>query len=333
MLALRARVAVLVWPQSVPAISVVFATHNRADRLKLLLASLRNQDVTVPFEVIVVDDGSSDRTPAVLEQAAAAGDLDLRHVRQDPAQGPAVARNTGWKLARAQRVAFTDDDCEASPQWLSELLATAAEHPDAIIQGSTAPNPSELDQLGPFSRTLNVESLGPFFQTCNVSYPRTLLDTSGGFDEETFTVPGGEDADLAWRCIEVGAGTVFNARAQMFHAVSQVGAVGRLKHAWRWTETVHIYARHQGLRDANLLHGVFWKRTHLLLAMAILGLVLPRRLRYFAPLLAYPYLAHLPYRARSENTPLALCGYYLVHDLVEMVAIARGAIRYRTPVL
>ena len=55
---------------SVPELSVVFATHNRADRLRVLLDSLREQDVDVPFEVVVVDDGSSDHTPEVLREAA-----------------------------------------------------------------------------------------------------------------------------------------------------------------------------------------------------------------------------------------------------------------------
>jgi GT2 family glycosyltransferase len=316
-----------------PRVSVVFATHNRADRLAELLDSLRRQSVdSVDFEVVVVDDGSRDRTPSVLDEAVRADDLRLRRLRLEPAAGPAAARNAGWRSAAAPLVAFTDDDCVASPRWLEAGLAAAEQAPGAIVQGRTDPRPDEADALGPFSRTLHVHGKGPYYQTCNVFYPRDLLERVGGFDEQTFTVPGGEDADLAWRAMEQGAQTLFAEEAQVYHAVSRLGAVGKLRVAWRWSETVRIYARHPELRRTALVHGLFWKRTHLLLVQLMVAMLLPNHaaLRGW---LAYPYLRHLPGRGRVEGGGLALAPYYLLHDLVELAAMIRGSVRYRSLVL
>ena len=317
-----------------PRVSVVFATHDRAARLRELLESLERQELdSSEFEVVVVDDASSDDTPAALTEAERQGTLDLRVLRLDPGQGPAAARNAGWRAARAPLVVFTDDDCVASPEWLTAYLRAAAEVPGRVLQGPTQPRSDELHAEGPFSRTLRVDALGPYFQTCNVAYPRALLVRVGGFDSETFTVPGGEDADLAWRAMATGAGASFVPEAQVFHAVSRLGPLGRLRVAWRWSETVRIFARHRELRRRALTYNIFWKRTHYLLFRALLALLLPRRLRPIGWFLAYPYLAHFRTRGQVEGGGLALAPYYLLYDLVELVAMVRGSVRYRTLVL
>ena len=123
--------------------------------------------------------------------------------------------------------------------------------------------------------TLRVRSLGPFFQTCNVTYPRALLEEVGGFDEETFSVPGGEDCDLARRCFAAGADAVFAPDALVHHAVHELGPMGKLRVAWRWSETMRLYARHPAMRE-TLTYKIFWKKSHYLLVRAGLALVLPR---------------------------------------------------------
>lgn len=320
--------------ETTPQASVVFATHNRARRLQELIAALRAQTVAAAaFEVVIVDDASTDETPAVLA-AAGNGDLRIRTIRHDLNRGPAAARNTGWRSSRAEFVVFTDDDCVPTPGWLEAALEAHRRQPDAIVQGRTDPRPDELDQLGAFARTLTVHQLGPFFQTCNVAYPRALLERLGGFDEHTFTVPGGEDADLAWSALTDGVPAVFAADAQTYHAVTRLGPLGHLRVAWRWTETMRIYARYPELRRANLLYGVFWKGTHYLLVRAMVGLLLPPRARLLANWLSWPYLAHLVGdRWRSDGGSPLLAPYYALHDLVELVAVLRGAARYRVFVL
>src|SRR4051794_33546447 len=104
------------------------ATHNRARRLEAMLASLREQTLGHDaFEVVVVDDASDDEgeTRAALDAAVGRGDLDLRVIHRERSRGPAVARNEGWRAARAPLVAFTDDDCRAAPEWLESALVVA----------------------------------------------------------------------------------------------------------------------------------------------------------------------------------------------------------------
>lgn len=314
-----------------PEVSVVFATHNRAGRLPRMLAALRSQTLAPDrFEVIAVDDGSADDTAAVLEREVAAGGLDLRVLGHDRPRGPAAARNAGWRAARGPAVLFTDDDCVPSPGWIEAALAAWQARPDRIVQGRTEPDPAERDAAGPFTRTLRVTRLGPNYQTCNILYPRALLERHGGFDAQAFPSCGVEDADLAWRCLADGACAVFAPRALTFHAVHRLGPMGKLGIAWRWHEAPNLYVRHPSMRR-QLTYGLFWKKSHYLLLRAALGVLVPRPLRFwfYAPL-APSYLR----RARNEGGgALWAAPYFLVHDAVEMAAIVRGAIRYRTPVL
>lgn len=315
-----------------PAISVVVATRNRAVRLAALLESLRGQTLDgSEFEVVVVDDGSTDGTTALLEAEAARDGLNLRGLRRRGRSGPAAARNHGWREGTGALVAFTDDDCVVAPGWLESGLRASREHSDAFVQGRTDPIPEELPQLGPFARTLEIHALGPHYETCNVFYPRSLLERLEGFDE-SFPDPGGEDADLGWRAIEGGAGAVFADDVRVFHAVNQLGPLGKLKVAARWTGAMQAYRRHAGLRE-GLTHRVFWKGSHYLLVRGMVGLALRRRAPIIAAWLWRPYLLHLVDRGRLEGGGPLLGPYYLVHDLVELFAVLRGAIRYRVPIL
>jgi GT2 family glycosyltransferase len=306
------------------------ATHERPQRLARALAALRAQ--TIPgdaYELVVVDDGSGADTAEVLRSHQASGDAPaLSVLRQDPARGPAAARNLGWRSARAPLIAFTDDDCEATPRWLSELLAVAAANPGAIVQGPTLPNPDEADDGGDFPRTLSRTALGPWFETANMLYPREVLDRVRGFDEEAFSGPGGEDTDLAWKAIQAGAPAAWAPGATVYHAVTRLGPIGSLRNAWRWDETMLCFKRHPELRS-ELVGGVFWTQAHVWLALALLGALLPGLPRPVRVLLAWPYARRL-YAGR--RTP-ALAPFRLALDLVETVTCLRGALRYRVLVL
>jgi glycosyltransferase involved in cell wall biosynthesis len=313
-----------------PQVSVVVATRDRPRRLERLLAALRAQDGAPPFEVVVVDDGSRAETVAVLEAVRERGALALEVVRTgDAPRGPGAARNAGWRSARGDAVAFTDDDCEPTPGWLAGLAAAHAAEPRAIVQGRTEPNPADGGRAGVFSRTLRVERLGPRYETCNMLYPRELLEELGGFDEGFGLRPGGEDTDLAWRALEAGRPARFAPDALVHHAVESLGPRGSLRDAARWTETVRVFARHPGAR-AGLHRRVFWNEWHYLLVRSALALALPPWMR--ALVLARHALA-LRDRARWLRAGSAAIPFLLLYDLVELVAVARGAVRHRTLVL
>ncbi len=310
-----------------PEVSVVVATHNRALRLTQLLAGLREQTLALDrFEVIVVDDGSSDATQHVLTREAQRGELRLCIPPPVTRAGPASARNRGWQLARAPVVAFTDDDCVPTPGWLETLLRATRSHPDAIVRGRTLPNPAEVHALGSFSRTVQINGPSPHFETCNVAYPRDLLERIGGFDE-SFTSAAGEDSDLGRRAMEAGGSPAFAPDALVHHAVFSRRPTAALRDALLATEGVRAYKRDSGLRK-HLTLGVFYDRSHPLLLVAGAGLLTRRA--PLAGLLALPYALDLKARMRARKARPRHAAFFLLFDVVQLWATLRGARRHRT---
>ena len=304
----------------------MLATHNRAARLARLLDGLRSQTLD-DWEVVIVDDGSSDATREVLERAEG---LPLTVIHLPESRGPSVARNEGWRAARGELIAFTDDDCVPTPRWAEAGLEAweAAGRGDAVIQGRVDIEPSEMHHYNPLAHTLEVHELGAGFETANIFYPRALLERVGGFDAEAFRGPGGEDTDLAWRAIKAGAEAIFAPEALVHHGVLRAGAIKRLRVAARWSESIRVFERHPEIRE-HLVARVFWRYNHWLLFRFVVAWLLPRRLWPLRLWLASPYVVYLS----DRRTGPLLAPYLLALDLVEVVAVVRGAIRYRTFVL
>ena len=117
-------------------LSVVVATHNRKESLRCCLHSLQDQTLAAT-ELIVVDDGSDDGTAEMVQLEFPA----VRLVRQDTNCGPAAARNKGLLLATGEIVAFTDDDCLPSPDWL-QLLCRGFEKYPGVATNYATPGPA-----------------------------------------------------------------------------------------------------------------------------------------------------------------------------------------------
>src|SRR5579862_843874 len=174
-------------------VSVVVPTYNRRDLLMALLESLRTQTLAPEaFEIIVVCDGGTDGTSEAVARLAS---NDARiHLVQQQQGGPAAARNAGARAAKGQYVAFTDDDCLASPRWLENLIAPFADPETVAVQGKTM---TDLSLVGPLTHQLVNESKSYIMPTCNVAYRRDLFIKMGGFDERFLFL--NEDVDLGWR--------------------------------------------------------------------------------------------------------------------------------------
>jgi glycosyltransferase involved in cell wall biosynthesis len=317
--------------KTAPLVSVVTATHNRAARLSALFDALHAQTLaSEAFEVVVVDDASSDRTRDVLEREERRGQLRMRTARHDQPKGPATARNRGWRLAEAPLIAFTDDDCVPTEGWLEALLAAAGDRPDAIVTGRTLPDPSESLALGPYAKTVSITGPSPHYETCNIAYPRALLERLGGFDE-TYPSPAGEDSDLGSRAIDVGGVPCFAPDALVHHAVFARGPIGALRDALLAAEGTQAYKRNPALR-AHLALGVFYDRSHPLLVQAAVGAALARRNPH-ALVLALPYLWNVRNRCRASGGRITQATFYPVFDAVQIAATVRGAVRNRTFIL
>jgi GT2 family glycosyltransferase len=116
-----------------PLTSVIVATHNRATELSVTLEALRVQETDFPYEIIVVDNNSSDETKALtLDLAGRDGRVRYTFV---PTQGLALARNAGVAAACGEIIVFADDDVTAAAGWLAAIVATYRTHVDAWCVG------------------------------------------------------------------------------------------------------------------------------------------------------------------------------------------------------
>jgi glycosyltransferase involved in cell wall biosynthesis len=322
-----------------PPVAVVVPTHNRSALLGRLVESLEAQQDVAGFEVIIVDDASTDDTPQVLAALSARAPFPLRALRLAHNAGPATARNAGWKAATAAVIAFTDDDCVPQPGWLAALLRASANAD--VVQGRTAPDPSQRDHRGPFSRTLDIGSEDGYYQTCNIAYRRRVLEQLGGFHEQ-FRFPAGEDTDLAWRARASGATTAFASAAVVHHDVRPSSFSAAVRDSWRWQSVALAVQRHPRLRDRFAARYV-WRTSHAYVVSALAGTAVIASARRSRPgwLLGVACVApYLHYRVVAAPLPGAgprrrwvLLPAALVVDAAEVGACLFGSVRYRTFIL
>jgi len=293
-----------------------------------MLASLRAQSLDRDrFEVIVVDDASTDTTPELLAVEADRCELRLRVLRHAVSTGPGGSRNDGWRMSRAPLVAFTDDDCVASPGWLQQGLAAWGGNPERFVQGATTPIAAESHLLGHTAYSYDVTERDDDFQTCNMFYPRALLDRLGGFDSAAFPDVG-EDTDLAWRAIEAGAEPVFAPGAAAEHAVIEMDFRRALRRCWSWGGAAPLYFRHPALRRERLLYRVFWNWQHYTAGRAWIAVLLPWSPALWAlkAWLAAPWLADRARDPGSRSPSARRAAWFAVLDTVEMVSMVRGSV-------
>ncbi len=281
-------------------------------------------------------DNAGTRSPRSSSGGTLAAAGTLRHHRLAPRTGtPSRQRNTGGAWLRRPLIAFTDDDCRPDPGWLAALLEAATGAPGGVIQGTTRPDPLEAAVgLAPRVRTLDVTPPVRDCQTCNVLYPRAVLEATGGFDEE-LPAPAGEDTDLAERARAHGAVLRAAEHAVVFHAVEAYSVRGMAKVTWKWRHLPYVTKRHPTLRESAPLR-IFWKHSHWRLLLALAGLLAAHRVGP-ARVLVLPYLRHalLIHGRRPDRVARALCELpsRTAMDLVEIAAVTRGSVRYRTLVL
>jgi GT2 family glycosyltransferase len=172
---------------------------------------------------------------------------------------------------------------------------------------------------------------GPYAQTCNILYPRRLLEEVGGFDESA-PLSSGEDTDLALRARATGADYIGAAGALVYHAVETHSLLSMVRFARRWESLAFVVKRHPQLRR-ELVYGIFWKRAHVWLPLAVAGvLAAPRRPLTLVLVLPYAKVA-MPHRGshvRGRLRALAELTGRAVLDIAEMAVLVRGSLRYRT---
>ncbi|MEL4894380.1 glycosyltransferase family 2 protein [Crocosphaera sp. Alani8] len=209
--------------QSSLTFSIVIPTYNRPERLKTCLDSLR--DLNYPqdrFEVIIVDDGSKNPLDTIVNSYS--DRLNLTLIRQANA-GPAAARNRGAEAAKAEYLAFTDDDCTLAPNWLSALENGFSEAPNALVGGKTIN--SLLDNPYSTASQLLIDYIydyynndshqATFFASNNFALSRDLFQKVGQFDV-TFPLAAGEDREFCDRWLFSGYSLHYVPNAIIYHS-------------------------------------------------------------------------------------------------------------------
>lgn len=184
-----------------PAVSVVVPTYRRPDLLQRCLSALKGQNFEQPYEVLVADDASSNETRQQVEQWASesSADRQFRYLPVQRSHGPAAARNVGWRAARGEIIAFTDDDTIPDPSWLANGVAGLSARPERIAAWGKIVVPLPEDPTDYEKNESNLANAG--FVTANCFVRTSILEAIGGLDEN-FKMAWREDSDLYFRLIQ-----------------------------------------------------------------------------------------------------------------------------------
>mgnify|MGYP005849126035 CR=1 FL=1 len=241
-------------PASCPFCSVIIPNYNGEHLLPTCLDALRRQSYP-HFEVIVVDNGSSDGSVALVERAYP----EVRLLRLACNRGLAGACNAAARIARGDVLVMLNSDTEAEPGWLAALVQTLAEHPQAGSAASkmllferrdtlhTAGDLYGVDGL-PRNRGVWERDEGQYdqaveiFSGCGgaVAYRRQAWEAVGGFDEDFFMYC--EDVDLGWRLQLAGYPAVFAPQARVYHRLSATGG-GAIASFYTGRNTIWVLAK------------------------------------------------------------------------------------------
>jgi glycosyltransferase involved in cell wall biosynthesis len=208
-----------------PRVSVVVCAYNAARTMDACLTSLRTLNYP-GYEVVVVDDGSTDGTPAIVERHRAAwatepGSPPLVVVSQEN-RGLSVARNVGAAAATGEIIAYTDSDCVPDPDWLLFLVYRFVRGGYVAVGGPNFPPPEPalvpaavaVAPGGPTHVLLNDE-VAEHIPGCNMAFTRAALEEIGGF--EPMYTAAGDDVDLCWRLQNRGHPIGFSPAATVWH--------------------------------------------------------------------------------------------------------------------
>jgi glycosyltransferase involved in cell wall biosynthesis len=236
-----------------PDVSIVVCTYNRCDQLERALTDLTGQatrNSSVEFEIVVVNDASTDATDKVIERIARTSRVPVRGIWAD-GTGVAHARNVGLSAAAGRWIAFFDDDQRTNDQWLLSLWTAATAGIAEFVGGPVEVILPGGASLGPVCRAVYGEhptgrqrsrNTVPLPAGGNRLVKRTVFDRIGMHDE---SLPSGEDLDLVSRAEAARCRFGWASTAVVWHQI----AVERLS-----PDAIKIYCEQAGAVRAQVEH-------------------------------------------------------------------------------
>jgi GT2 family glycosyltransferase len=225
-----------------PRVSVVVCSYNAERTMEACLLSLETLDYP-DYEVIVVNDGSTDRTLEIAER------FPFCRIISQPNKGLSAARNVGAEAATGEIVAYTDSDCVADPDWLTYLVAKMETSNLAACGGPNFPPPEDnlvpaavaVSPGGP-THVLISDEVAEHIAGCNMAFRRDALLALGGFDPVYRAA--GDDVDICWRFQDAGHTIGFSPAAIVWHfRRNTVGAYLKQQRGYGKAEAL-VYAKH-----------------------------------------------------------------------------------------
>ena len=336
--------------RELPFVSVVVPVFNRKQWVQELIESLRRQTYPADrFEVILVDNGSTDGLWEWLQESTRDPSLRLRCFRNElPDKFPAVSRNVALGHARGEIIAFIDSDCWSVPGWLREGVA-AFQDGIGVVVGKTIPDPADPHTVLFQTRTVLSDKCN--FDTCNIFYRREAIDKAGGFGQDFITfcskrtrqpgrlaleLPYGEDIDLGYRVKRLGYRSTFAKEALVMHHIKPQTAWAWLTEPWGASTYPYIVKKHPEIRKELLWCRYFLSPVTGLFDVLLLGCCLAWLVHPGFLLLALPYLV-AKVRQGGRHLSLAMRGVRLVaatcRALIIFAVLLYGSIRYRSLVI
>jgi glycosyltransferase involved in cell wall biosynthesis len=324
--------------------SVVIPCRNRAELLFECFTGLAKQSLgRDQFEIVLVDDSSSQPLDGVAERARRELGLTIHYARTAESRGPAPARNLGVSIASAPILAFTDSDCRPHPDWLAAGLAAFADPNVGLVVGPCLPKPEQPLKLTSKDHFQFDEH--PSYPTMNAFYPRAVFQRLDGFDtglcvrDPLGRAVEAADCDLAWRVITAGYTKRFVREAIIYHEVEDLGVVGFILEGTRYLFMPAIVRRHPVLRSELLTARLFVQPAMWLVYLSLVIVILAATVQpWLLLLLPIMLLGRALIRTRSLRpaTLFWFCAFaclQLPRFLVMTLALMYGSVRYRCLVL
>lgn len=250
-------------------ISVIVPTYRRPDLLARCLTALLHQSAPAQtYEIVVCDDGPSAQVKDLVLEFSALGHKPplIRYIAVTATQGPAGARNAGWRAARAPIIAFTDDDTIPDAGWLEAGLQAMEEGAAAAVGRIVMPlpeNPSDYENDA--ARLQQAE-----FVTANCFVRREALAMVGGFDEG-FTLAWREDSDLHFSLLKNGCRIISAPQAIVTHPLRPAHFAAGLAMQKKVMFDVLLYRKHPELYRQRIRKAPPW--LYLSITACLLGAV------------------------------------------------------------
>ena len=224
--------------------SVIVPAYNADRTISKCLSSLTNQSISQDaYEVIVVDDGSTDKTPDIIRQ------FQVRYLFQENS-GPATARNKGAEEAKGEIILFTDSDCVPQSNWIEEMTKPFDDPEVIAVKGGYRTEQRSLTarfaQIEFEERFEMLKKAGSIdmVDTYSASFRRSVFLSLGGFDQ-SFPVANNEDTDFSYKMSNAGHKMIFNPDAVVSHLnhPHSIWRYARLKF-WRGYWRMVVYRRY-----------------------------------------------------------------------------------------